>query len=241
LVREEAIALATHTWTPEALGEVARTLEGQGPEAVLQWAFGQFGAEEISLACSFGAEDVALVDMMARLRPGALAFYLDTNVLFPETYAVIERIKQRYGVTLKRYLPLLTLQEQAARYADELWSADPDACCGIRKIEPLKRALGDLRAWVTGIRREQSPTRTHAQVVEWDSKFGLVKVNPLAAWTEKDVWAYILSNDVPYNPLHDQGYPSIGCVHCTRAVKAGEDPRSGRWSGFAKTECGLHK
>ncbi len=240
-VHEEAVALATQTWTPEALGTVAQTLESQGTAAVLRWAYQQFGPLEIGLACSFGAEDVALVDMVARLCPGARVFYLDTDVLFPETYALIERVKARYDIDLKRYQPLLTLAEQAARHGEAVWTADPDACCGIRKIEPLKRALGEHEAWITGIRREQAPTRANAQVVEWDAKFGLVKVNPLATWTEQDVWTYILANDVPYNPLHDQGYPSIGCTHCTRAVRQGEDPRAGRWSGFAKTECGLHK
>lgn len=233
--------MAEQIWTPEELSAVAQELEPQGAEAVLRWAFQHFEQTEISLACSFGAEDVALVDMMTGIRPGARAFYLDTNVLFPETYNVIERIKGKYDVTLDQYLPLLTLEEQADRHGDALWTSDPDACCGIRKVEPLKRALGGLKAWITGIRREQSPTRANAQVVEWDAKFGLVKFNPLVAWTDRDVWKYILEHGVPYNVLHDQGYPSIGCTHCTRPVKPGEDPRAGRWSGFQKTECGLHK
>lgn len=233
--------MASRTWTESELHEVAQLLEGAGPEAALRWAYQQFTCDEIALACSFGAEDVTLVDMVTRLRPGARAFYLDTNVLFPETYALIERVKARYDVTLQQYLPLLTLEEQAARHGDGLWAADPDACCAIRKVEPLKRALSGLKAWITGIRREQSPTRAGAGVVEWDARFGLVKINPLVAWTDKDVWSYIAANGVPYNPLHDQGYPSIGCTHCTREVRPGEDPRAGRWSGFQKTECGLHK
>lgn len=233
--------MSTHTWSEAELHQVAETLEGQGPEAVLRWGFEQFGQGEIALACSFGSEDVVLVDMVSKLHPGARVFYLDTNVLFPETYALIAQMKARYDVTYEQVLPLLTLEEQAAKHGDELWKSDPDACCGIRKVEPLKRALGTLNAWITGIRRDQAPTRANAKVVEWDAKFGLVKLNPLAAWKEKDVWSYILANGVPYNPLHDQGYPSIGCTHCTRAVKPGEDPRAGRWSGFQKTECGLHK
>ena len=233
--------MALRTWTEAELNEAAASLEGKGPEATLAWAFAHFGQEEIALACSFGSEDVALVDMVSKLRPGARVFYLDTNVLFPETYELIDQVKAKYDVHLEQFLPLLTLEEQATQRGDALWTSDPDACCGIRKVEPLKRALGTMQAWITGIRREQAPTRANAKMVEWDAKFGLVKFNPLAAWTEKDVWNYIMDNGVPYNPLHDQGYPSIGCTHCTRAVKPGEDPRAGRWSGFQKTECGLHK
>lgn len=233
--------MGERAWTETELNAVAASLEGQGPEATLTWAFANFGQDQIALACSFGAEDVALVDMVAKLRPGARVFYLDTNVLFPETYALIEQVKAKYDVSLEQFLPLLTLEEQAAQKGDALWTNDPDGCCGIRKVEPLGRALGTMTAWITGIRREQAPTRANAKMVEWDAKFGLVKLNPLAAWKEKDVWEYIMANGVPYNPLHDQGYPSIGCTHCTRQVKPGEDPRAGRWSGFAKTECGLHK
>lgn len=228
-------------WTEAELYAAAKALEGKGAEATLRWAFDRFGTDEIALACSFGAEDVALVDMIARLRPGTRVFYLDTNVLFPETYHLIEQVRNKYEITLEQYLPLLTLEEQAAQHGDALWASDPDRCCSIRKVEPLKRALGGLKAWITGIRREQAPTRANAKHVEWDAKFGLVKFNPVVTWKEKDVWSYILSNGVPYNPLHDQGYPSIGCTHCTRAVKPGEDPRAGRWSGQNKTECGLHK
>lgn len=220
---------------------MSEVLEESGAAAVLRWAFEQFGPEEIALACSFGAEDVALVDMVSKLRPGTRVFYLDTNLLFSETYETIEQVRARYDVALDQYLPLLTLEEQAAKHGDGLWSRQPDACCGIRKVEPLQRALGGLKAWITGIRREQSPTRAGSQVVEWDQKFNLVKFNPLVAWKEHDVWQYIHDHGVPYNKLHDQGYPSIGCIHCTRSVKPGEDPRSGRWSGFQKTECGLHQ
>lgn len=233
--------MSTRIWTEPDLQAAATELEPQGPEAILQWAFAQFDSDAIALACSFGAEDVALVDMIARIRPGARVFYLDTNVLFPETYDLIAKFKDRYDIRLEQFLPLITLTEQAQLHGEALWQKDPDTCCAIRKVEPLKRSLGTMEAWITGIRRDQSPTRANARVVEWDQKFGLVKFNPLAAWSDRDVWAYIMENHVPYNPLHDQGYPSIGCLHCTRPVKPGEDPRAGRWSGFAKTECGLHK
>jgi phosphoadenosine phosphosulfate reductase len=135
---------------------------------------------------------------------------------------------------------LLTPSQQSEKYGDALWSRDPDACCAIRKVEPNERALAGKRAWISGIRRDQTKQRAGMDIVEWDEKFGLVKINPLANWTESQVWKYILDNGVPYNELHDRNYPSIGCTHCTTAVVPGEDPRSGRWQGFDKTECGLH-
>jgi phosphoadenosine phosphosulfate reductase len=235
------IVMAGETWSEESLRQVADTLEEGAPETTLTWAFQHFGRDEIAFACSFGAEDVALVDMIARVKPGARVFYLDTNLLFPETYQTIERIKAKYDVQMEQYLPLVTLEEQARIQGEALWARTPDACCAIRKVEPLRRALSGLKAWITGIRRDQAPTRANARPVEWDAKFGLVKINPIVSWKERDVWAYIMANQVPYNPLHDQGYPSIGCIHCTRAVQPGEDPRAGRWSGWDKTECGLHK
>ncbi|MGE5672631.1 MAG: phosphoadenylyl-sulfate reductase [Mycobacterium leprae] len=228
-------------WTEAELNAAAELLEGRSPKEALEWAFSQFGPEEIALACSFGSEDVALADMVASIRPGSRLFYLDTGLLFPETYDVIHQCRDRYDLRFERWAPDLTVEDQARAYGDELWSREPDKCCHIRKVEPLQRVLSGLSAWITGIRREQAPTRANAKMVEWDKKFGLVKINPLVAWKEKDVWDYILTHEVPYNKLHDQGYPSIGCVHCTRPVRPGEDPRAGRWSGFAKTECGLHK
>lgn len=196
----------------------------------------------IALACSFGAEDMVLLDMLMKLNPEAHVFYLDTDVLFPETYELIERAKQRYGIpNLRQVRPALTLEQQAAQYGDALWSRDPNLCCNLRKVQPLTGVLAELDGWITGIRRDQAPTRAGAQVFEVDHKFGIVKVNPLAFWTWDEVWAYIRRHDVPYNVLHDQGYPSIGCLHCTRPVAAGEDLRAGRWAGFDKTECGLHR
>jgi phosphoadenosine phosphosulfate reductase len=213
--------------------------EHKSPQELLQWAVDTFG-EDVALACSFGAEDVVLVDMLVKINPKAKIFYLDTDVLFQETYDVRDRIVERYQPNLLRYSPKLTLEEQAEMYGEALWSVDPNTCCNIRKVEPLERALQPLDAWITGIRRDQAPTRANAKVVEADFRFGLIKINPLASWTFDQVWQYIREHDVPYNILHDQGYPSIGCLHCTRPVKPGEDPRAGRWSGFQKTECGLH-
>ena len=206
---------------------------------VLAWAAHQFGTTA-SLASSFGAEDVVLIDMAYRLGSPFPIFTLDTGFLFPETYELIETIEQKYKVCIERLHPKLSPQEQTRQFGDALWLREPDKCCGIRKVESLKEKLASSNAWITGIRREQSPARANARKLEWDAKFVLVKLNPLAHWSDSQVWSYIRSNKVPYNPLHDRNYPSIGCTHCTRAVKPGEDARTGRWSGFAKTECGLH-
>ncbi|GAX88409.1 phosphoadenylyl-sulfate reductase [Effusibacillus lacus] len=225
--------------SPEKVQELNSMMEDSTPQEILRFALETI--DNIAFACSFGAEDVALIDMIVKIKPETKIFYLDTDVLFQETYEVRDRIAEKYNPNLIRYSPLLTLEEQKAQHGDELWAKDPNACCNIRKVEPLTRALSELDAWITGIRREQAPTRANAGVIEVDAKFGLIKFNPLAKWTNKQVWDYILANEVPYNVLHDQGYPSIGCTHCTRPVKPGEDPRAGRWAGFAKTECGLHK
>jgi phosphoadenosine phosphosulfate reductase len=167
-------------------------------------------------------------------------FTLDTDFLFAETYELIDKIEQKYGIRVERVKSLFTPEQQAAQVAPKLWTIDPNQCCSLRKVEPLKAKLASLSAWVTGIRRDQAPTRANAKKIEWDKSFGLVKCNPLADWTWENVWEYVREHNVPYNPLHEQNYPSIGCVQCTRQVQAGEDPRAGRWSGFAKKECGLH-
>lgn len=226
--------------SPHELERLSERFEDRSAEEILGWAFDTFHPD-IALACSFQAEESVLVDMLSRIQPDARIFYLDTEVLFPETYETRDRFVERYGIQPIRLTPALTIEEQARFYGDELWKREPDLCCEIRKVQPLTTALAPLRAWITGIRREQGPTRAGALPVEWDGKFGLVKVNPLAGWTSDDVWRYIAENGVPYNPLHDQGYPSIGCTHCTRCVSQGEDPRAGRWSGNDKIECGLHQ
>ena len=208
---------------------------------VLDWAVRKFG-DKLTLACSFGAEDVVLVDALQRIPGGGKVdmFYLDTHLHFPETYETRDRLEKRYGITFKRVTPELSLEEQHASYGPALWRKDPNQCCYIRKVQPLEKTLAGSDAWITGIRREQSPTRKSAEIVETDERFGLTKLNPLAHWSSDDVWEYIEDYDVPYNPLHDEQYPSIGCAPCTNPVMEGDDPRSGRWSGFQKTECGLH-
>lgn len=229
-----------HMMADEELQVWAYRLEAKAPMDVLVTAVENY-AGGIVLASSFGAEDVVLIDMLHKLAPTIPVFYLDTNKHFMETYHTRDRLQERYGTTFIQVLPQITLEEQAQQHGDKLWEREPNLCCAIRKVEPLKRVLSQYQAWVTGIRREQSPTRANAKKVEWDEKFNLVKFNPLADWTDAQVWDYIHANDVPYNPLHDRNYPSIGCSVCTRAVMPGQDPRSGRWSGHEKTECGLHK
>ncbi len=228
------------TFTEEEIVLWAYRFESKGPEELLQWAVEQYGTD-IVLASSFGAEDVVLIDMLSRVAPATPIFYLDTNKHFAETYETRDRLQERYGTTFIQVLPNLTLAEQAERFGDELWASDPNQCCNIRKVEPLTRILSQYLAWITGVRRDQAPTRANTKKIEWDQKFRLMKFNPLASWTSDDVWQYIKAHDVPYNPLHDQNYPSIGCSVCTRQVLPGEDPRAGRWAGFQKTECGLHK
>ncbi len=217
----------------------AEEFENSTPQDVIAWAVEAF--PNITFACSFGAEDVVIVDMLQKISPSTDIFYLDTDFHFKETYETRDAIAAQYNLEFVRVSPKLTPEEQAEKYGDELWKSDPNACCNLRKVEPLTRVLGGYEAWITGIRRDQAPTRANAKKVEYDAKFGLVKFNPLAAWTSDDVWNYIRENKLIYNPLHDRNYPSIGCEHCTRPVMPGEDPRAGRWSGTEKTECGLHK
>lgn len=208
-------------------------------EDVLRWAFGAFG-RDIAISSAFGAEGMAIIDMVSRIRPDFRLFTIDTEFLFPETHSLMDKIEDRYGVRIEKVYSLLSPEEQERQHGAALWTRDPDKCCNLRKVEPLRRKLRELRAWITSIRRDQTSSRAVAQKIEWDEKFGLVKVNPIADWNIKQVWRYLHEHNVPYNPLHDRNYPSIGCTHCTRAIRPGEDARAGRWSGFAKTECGLH-
>lgn len=214
--------------------------EDAAPQTVLRWAIEEFGAG-VALATGFGTEGCVLVDMVARIDPSARIFYLDTDLLFPETYELRDQLTARYGVRFERRATVRSLEQQTLRHGEKLWERDPDLCCRLRKVEPLKEMLSGLRAWITAIRRDQSPARAHARVVDHDAKFGLIKINPLAGWTRQQVWKYIREHDVPYNKLYDQGYSSIGCTPCTSPVQINEDQRAGRWRGFQKTECGLHQ
>ena len=217
---------------------VAADLEGRDAAAALEWMFETFG-ESHYIASSFQKTTSVTVHLATQINPAARFFYLDTDVLFAETYEIRDRLAEHFGIQFDRFHNL-TLDEQAAQYGDELWRRDPDACCGLRKVEPMRRALATVDCWVSGIRREDTQHRAGAPKFARDKRFDLWKLNPLADWTEEQVWSYIREHRIPYNPLHDHGYPSIGCTHCTRPVAPGGDPRDGRWVGTAKSECGIN-
>jgi phosphoadenosine phosphosulfate reductase len=225
--------------TKEEVQKLQISAEGWRPERVLAWAFDTYG-EGVAISSAFGAEGMALIDIASRVRRNFRLFTLDTEFLFPETYNLMDQVEQKYGIAIERVYPLNSPEEQERVHGPALWQRNPDQCCNLRKVEPLQRKLGELSAWITSIRRDQTAARAGAGKIEWDKKFSLVKVNPIADWSSKQVWQYIRQHDVPYNALHELNYPSIGCTHCTRAVRPGEDPRAGRWAGSSKTECGLH-
>jgi phosphoadenosine phosphosulfate reductase len=233
------------TVTKESVATLAAQAGPMPPEGVLGLVLDRFG-QKTALASSFGAEDMVLVDMLARIDPQARIFTLDTGRLPQETYNLIDATRQKYGVSIEVLFPQPdAVQAMVADYGVNLFYHSVDnrkLCCGVRKMEPLRRALSRLDAWITGLRREQSVTRTSVHKIEWDDANGLVKVNPLVEWTHADVWAYIREHNVPYNALHDRGYPSIGCAPCTRAVQPGDHERSGRWwwEHPETKECGLH-
>lgn len=230
----------------DEVAELAKSLESATPEEVLRHAIEGWG-ERLVVASSFGAEDVVLIDMVARIQPKTRIFTIDTGRLHQETYDVAERLRNRYGIDFEVYFPQHEAVENMLRTkGHNSFYASIDnrkECCNIRKMEPLRRALSSADAWVTGIRRGQSVTRLEAPSAELDMlNGGIVKFNPLARWSEDDVWAYIREHDVPYNVLHDAGFPSIGCAPCTRAIRPNEDLRAGRWWWEApdSRECGLH-
>ena len=223
----------------ERLERVTDIAEQWGAREVLEWGFRTYGSA-MEVASGFGVEGMVLIDIASRLRKNLRVFTSDTGFLFPETYELVKRAEERYGIRVERLQPKLSPEAQALQHGPELWKNNPDQCCALRKVEPLREKLASLRAWVTAIRREQTSARAAAQKIEWDAKFSLVKLNPIVDWTSEQVWEYVRRHDVPYNPLHDRNYPSIGCTHCTRPVQPGEDPRAGRWAGIEKTECGLH-
>jgi len=235
----------TRSYSPSDASATDARLEGASPEEVLAWAAGEFHPR-IALASSFGAEDMVLIDMLSRVHPRPRIFTLDTGRLPQETYDLIEHARARYG-DIEIYAPeAARVEEMVTQHGPNLFYRSVELrklCCHVRKIEPLHRALDGLDAWITGLRREQAPTRTAIHRVELDIANGArVKINPLANWTWNDVWTYLGAHNVPYNALHDRGYPSIGCAPCTRAVGPNEDPRAGRWwwEETAHKECGLH-
>jgi phosphoadenosine phosphosulfate reductase len=235
----EFISLGPPQREIERIENLATQLGEATPEETLRWAVDEFD-NSVTLATGFGLEGVALIDMAVRINPRIDVFFLDTAFLFPETYDLRRRLEDRYHIQIRAYETDITPEQQELRFGAELWATDPDLCCRLRKLEPLKDALRDRRAWITAIRQVQTPERSRARVVEWDYQWRLIKINPLVRWTTQDVRAYIAKNNVPFNPLHDQGYPSIGCTHCTRAIGKDQHERDGRWAGHEKRECGMH-
>jgi phosphoadenosine phosphosulfate reductase len=227
-------AMATHAPEIEALA-ADHGAESLTAQQVVEAMVARFGGR-VALACSFQKEEAVLLDLLLKADPHARVFALDTGVLFPETYDAWRAVEKRYGIQVEA-VQGPTLGYQQAAHGDRLWETKPDLCCAIRKVEPLTRKLGELDAWIVGIRRDQSPTRAGAQKIAWDASFEIWKAAPLADWSDDRVWDYIREHELPVNPLHEQGYSSIGCTYCTKPG-AGRD---GRWAGKEKTECGLHR
>lgn len=230
------------TASPELLEQLkaeSQRLETASPKEILTWAVERY-FPKLTMATAFGPEGCVILHLLAEVEPKVHVFNLDTGYQFAETLELRDRIARRYGIEVEMKQPALSVAEYEAQHGGPLYKTQPDRCCFDRKVTVLQQAAVGFDAWMSGIRRDQSPDRAKAPIVGWDKKFGLVKVSPLANSTKQDIWRMITDFDIPYNPLHDQGYTSIGCWPCTRAVAFGEDERAGRWSGFAKTECGLH-
>lgn len=228
-------------WPPsgEWLADQSQRLEAASPSEIIAWAVERF-FPQLTMATAFGPEGCLILHWLAQIEPRTPVFNLDTGYQFQETLELRDRIAARYGIVVELKQPELTVAEYEAKHGGPVYKTNPDQCCFERKIKVLQQAAVGMKAWMSGIRRDQSSDRAKAPIVGWDKKFGLVKISPLANWTKEQVWRLIVDEQVPYNPLHDQGYTSIGCWPCTRAVMFGEDERAGRWSGTGKTECGLH-
>jgi phosphoadenosine phosphosulfate reductase len=221
----------------ELATRAAIKLDRRPAEEIVEWAVGTFG-ERFCVTSSFA--DAVLVHVVSRVAPGVEVIFLDTGLHFPETLDIRDRVSRTLPVVVKSVRPQLTVGQQDAEYGPRLFARDPDECCGIRKVEPLRRALSDYDAWAAGLRRDEGPSRANTPVVGFEVARGKVKVAPLAYWTEADVQAYIAKHDVPVNELITRGFASVGCWPCTRRTEPGEDPRAGRWPLFDKTECGIH-
>ena len=221
------------------LSQVAARFEQAYPQDILRWAAETYG-DRLALVTSFGPTGMVTLHMLQEVSPQTPVLTLDTGLLFDETYQLIEEVEARFGITVERIRPELTVEEQGAAYGDALWRRDPDQCCMMRKTIPLGKALDGYAAWIAGLRRDQSSQRAVTPIISRDNRYGLAKLNPLATWTEDMVWTYIRACELPYNRLHDQGFRSIGCHTCTQASTGEGDGREGRWSWSRKTECGIH-
>lgn len=230
--------ILTPAWK-EQLANWDSSLEGASAQDVLAFSVREF-MPRLTMATAFGAEGCCIIHMLAEIDPNVRIFNLDTGYQFAETLELRERILKRYGIEVEYVRAETTVAEYEKEHGGPLWPHRPDQCCYDRKMVPLKRAVAGYDAWISAIRKDQTSDRAKASVIGWDNKFRLVKVNPLLNWTKKDVWSFIIKHDIPYNPLHDMGFPSIGCQPCTQPVGEGQDERSGRWAGKVKKECGLH-
>lgn len=226
--------------TPESVNALTAEFEEAYPQEILRWAADTFG-EQLTVVTSFQPTGIVTLHMLSEIAPRTPVLTLDTGLLFPETYALIDEAERRFDLNLIRIRPAQTVAQQAAEHGTALWERNPDQCCGLRKTAPLDAALAGFDAWITGLRRDQSAERGTTSVIAWDKKHSMVKLSPFATWTEEMIWTYIQAYELPYNVLHDQGYPSIGCEVCTqRADPSSADKRAGRWTNHAKTECGIH-
>ncbi len=225
--------------TPEMITGLASEFENAYPQEVLSWAVDTFGAQ-LAVVTSFQPTGIVTLHMLSEIAPRVPVLTLDTGLLFPETYALIDEVENRFDLNLIRIYPAQTVTQQAAEHGAALWERDPDRCCGLRKTAPLDAALAGFDAWITGLRRDQSQGRGATPVISWDKKHSMVKLSPFATWTEDMIWTYIQAHELPYNELHDQGYPSIGCSVCTQCPDSSADLRAGRWVNHVKTECGIH-
>lgn len=228
--------------TPERmaeLAEVSKRLETATPQEIIRWGAERFGAK-LTMGTAFGPEGCVILYLLSQIAPQTRVFNLDTGYQFQETLDVRDQIREKFGIDVELLKPEHTVEEYEQLHGGPLYKTNPTQCCFDRKIKVLQRGAAGNHAWISAIRRDQSEDRARASIVGWDKKFGLVKINPLANQTKSWVWQMIMDHGIPYNVLHDQGYTSIGCWPCTRAVLAGEDERAGRWSGTGKTECGLH-
>ena len=231
--------MSSETMNATGLEEASAMLAGAHPREILRWAVESYHPR-LTMATAFGPEGCVILHLLSEIEPKVRVFNLDTGYQFAETLELRDRIAERYGIEVEMVRADRSVPEYEASHGGPIYGTTPDRCCHDRKIVPLRRAVVGYEAWISAIRADQSTHRAKASIVGWDAKFGLVKVNPLLSWTKRDVWSFVMANKVPYNPLHDQGYPSIGCWPCTKSVNIGEDERAGRWSGMAKTECGLH-
>lgn len=224
-----------HKLTQDELGQQQRRLDMASPQEILQWAVAQY-EQKLVVVTSFQITGIVTLHMMRQFTDNIEVVTLDTGLLFPETYKLIDDVEKQLDITVQRVKPEQTLSQQAREHGSLLWETTPDKCCQLRKTMPLKKTLANYDAWITGLRRDQSPTRANIPVIDWDDRYGLMKLCPFATWTEDMLWTYIKAYDLPYNILHDRGYASIGCYTCTRAAAG----RAGRWAHSSKTECGIH-